>query len=151
MSMHAGAHTVRIHVDHEPYQAPSSTNGEALYALAGIPQHLELFKELNGNQEDQLVTRDAHHLELAQDEHFYSQRTFTIAVNTEQKEIAKRRLSFDDLIRLEFGVPPEGPNIKITVDYSNGPAVNPKGSLRHGQSVRVRNGMEFDVSATDRS
>lgn len=142
---------VRIHIDHEPYQSPTPTTGEALYDMSGIGEHKELFKEVTGGGEDDLIARNDHHLELKQDDHFYSQRAFNIFVNTVEKEVTKRRLSFDDLVRIEFSTEPTGPNIKITIDYSNGPPSNPKGSLRRAQSVRLRNGMEFDVSATDRS
>ena len=151
MDVSVAAHPVRIHIDHEPYQSPNPISGKALYALGDIKEHLELFKEVDGDHEDELIDRNAHHVALTQDDHFYSQRAFDIFVNTVDKAVTKRRLTFDDLVRIEFGVAPQGPNIKITIDYSNGPPANPKGSLRKGQSVRIRNGMEFDVSATDRS
>ncbi len=143
------ADRVRIHIDREPYDSPNPTTGHALYALAAIGDHRDLFREVGGD--NKLVPREAHEVRLTTDEHFYSLRVFTIVVNTEAKEVEKRRLSFDDLVKLAGDLPPEGGNIVITIDYSNGPPENPKGRLRKGHSVLIRNGMEFDVSATDRS
>jgi hypothetical protein len=89
---------VRIHIDREPYHSPNPTTGHALYALAGISEHRDLFREVGGDTEDKLVPRQAHDVRLTTDEHFYSQRVFAIIVNTEPKEVEKRRLSFDDLV-----------------------------------------------------
>ncbi len=151
MSVSVAAHLVRIHIDREPYDSPNPTSGPVLYALADVGEHRELFREVDGDREDELVPRDAEVVHLHENEHLYSQRVFTIFINTEEKEVEKRKLSFDDLVRLAGDLPPPGPNILITIDYSNGPPENPKGALRQGQSVRIKDGMEFDVSATDRS
>ncbi|WGJ15969.1 multiubiquitin domain-containing protein [Methylocapsa sp. D3K7] len=142
---------IRIHVDREPYYSPDPTTGAALYALGGVPEHHDLFREVSGDGEDELIERHARDVRLKLDEHFYSQKVFTIIVDTEAKEVAKNRLTFDDVVKLAFETPPSGPDILITVDYGMGPPENPHGSLRKGQSVRIKNGMVFDVSATDRS
>ena len=143
--------STRIHIDHEPYETPNPTSGRALYALADVEAPRELFREVQGDAEDELVSRHADVVHVRSDDHFYSQQVTTIVVNTEAKEVAKRRLSFDDLVRLAGDLPPPGPNMMITIDYSSGPHRNPKGALRNGESVWIKNGMEFDVSATDRS
>ena len=44
-----------------------------------------------------------------------------------------------------------GENVVITVTYSRGEGGHREGSLRPGESVELKNGMVFDVSATDRS
>lgn len=143
--------STRIHIDHEPYESPNPTSGRALYGLAEVEEPRELFREVQGDVEDELILRHASVVHLRSDDHFYSQQVTAIVVNTESKEVAKRRLSFDDLVRLAGDLPPPGPNMLITIDYSNGPHRNPKGALRKGESVWIKNGMEFDVSATDRS
>lgn len=142
---------IEIHIDREPYRSPNPTTGAALYALADIPHHADLFREAAGDQEDQLVPRNESPVVLTANEHFYSQRVTTIIVNAEEKEVTKRRLSFNDLIKLAFPVPPTGANLMFTIAYRNGPPENPKGHLLEGQSVYVKNGMIFDVTATDRS
>jgi hypothetical protein len=142
---------VRIHIDREPYDSPDHTTGAALYTLGGVDHHHDLFREVAGDAEDELIERNDHPVRLTQDEHLYSQKVFTIIVNAETKEVVKNQLSFEDAVKLAFETPPSGPNILITVDYGMGPPANPQGSLLKGQSVRIKNGMVFDVTATDRS
>ncbi len=72
-------------------------------------------------------------------------------VNAQKREVAEPKLSFDEVVKLAFPIPPEGQNILFTIKYRKGPAVNPKGSLLEGQSVRIKDGMIFDVTPTDRS
>lgn len=144
-------HPVRIHIDREPHETPNPTTGAALYQLGDVGEHHDLFRELDGNQEDELIDRHAAEVHVKQDEHFYSKKVFTIVVNTEEKEVAKNHVSFEELVQLAFEKPPTGPNILITIDYGMGPPKNPSGSLLAGQSVRIKNGMIFDVTATDRS
>lgn len=143
--------SVRIHIDREPYESPSLTTGAALYALGHIAPHRELFREVGGDEEDELVARGAVNVRLKSDEHLYSQKVFTIVVNAQKKEVAEPKLSFDEVVKLAYPVPPDGQNIMFTIKYRNGPKVNPKGSLLEGQSVRIKNGMIFDVTPTDRS
>lgn len=69
-----GKHEVRIHIDRQPYQSPTPTTGEALYNLADIGKHKELFKEATGDHEDKPVARDHTELHLHQDDHFYSEK-----------------------------------------------------------------------------
>lgn len=142
---------VRIHIDRERYESPNPTTGAALYALGGVPEHFDLFREIGGDREDELIERNDHKVHVKEDEHFYSQKVFTIIVNTEKKEVAKNRLTFDEVVKLAFDPVPTGKDVLITVDYAKGPPENPKGSMKKGQTVRIKNGMIFDVTATDRS
>jgi Multiubiquitin len=142
---------VRILIDREPYESPTPTSGAALYQLGHIAPHRELFRETEGDEEDQLVERSSVDLHLRSDEHFYSQKVFSITVNAQKKEVVETKLTFDDVVKLAFSIPPNGQNIMFTIKYRNGPRINPKGSLLEGQSVRIKNGMIFDVTPTDRS
>lgn len=142
---------VRIHIDREAYASRDPTTGEALYRLGEIEHGEELFRELGGNQEDELVPRDATPVNLNLDEHFYSQKTFRLIVNLEEKFVVKKKQSFNDIVKLAYPVPPPGPTPDYTVGYRKGPAANPKGSLVQGQSVKVKDGMIFDVTPSDKS
>lgn len=143
--------TVRIHIDRHAYDSPNPTTGEALYALAGIGPRKDLFREVGGEEEDQPVPRDATQVHLEADAHFYSDRVFTLIVNTEDKDVTERRQSFQDLVLLAFNPPPTGPNVGFTITYRKGPPLNRKGSVVEGQTIRIKNGMIFDVTPTDRS
>lgn len=143
--------TTRIHIDRRRYNSLDPTTGEALYALADIGPRKELFREVDGEEEDQPVPRDGTVIDLVADEHFYSDRVFTVVVNTEDKEVTERRLSFNDVVLLAFNPPPTGPNVGFTITYRKGPPANRKGSLLEGGFVRIKEGMIFDVTPTDRS
>jgi hypothetical protein len=142
---------LRIHIDREIYTSPNPTTGEALYVLAAIPKHRELFREVGGDKEDELIPRDAEKVHLVEDVHFYSQKAVMVAVNGEPFEISETHLSFEEVVKLAFPVPPQGQCIEFTVTYRQGPPANPKGTLTAGHSVKIKDRMKFDVTATDRS
>ena len=144
-------HEVRIHINRQPYESSNPTTGAALYALGQIGAHQELFKEIGGDREDELIPNDDTKVHLKQDEHFYSQRDFVIIVNGQKKTVITKTVTFDEIVKLAFPTPPSGANILYTVSYEDGPKVNPQGSMKEGQTVKVKNGMIFNVTATDKS
>lgn len=79
-------------------------------------------------------------------------KTVTIIVNTREKTVDKNtEISFEEIVSLAYdGSPPTGPYMEFTVMYRRG-AGNKDGSLVAGQSVKVKQGMVFNVTATDRS
>ncbi|NTG08849.1 multiubiquitin domain-containing protein [Rhizobium rhizogenes] len=74
-----------------------------------------------------------------------------IFVNTREKFVDPGRISFSQVVRLAFPELPVGPNTSFTVSYLKGPDDKPEGTLVEGESVKVRKGMRFNVSATDKS
>ena len=78
-------------------------------------------------------------------------RDFKIIVNAREKTVHSEELTFAEVVELAFNPAPSGPNIVITVTYRNGPKENPQGTLTAGNSVKIKNGMHFNVTATDRS
>ncbi|MBS1807628.1 MAG: multiubiquitin domain-containing protein [Acidobacteria bacterium] len=145
-------HEVRIHIDQNPYQSPNPTTGEALYKLGDVPLHHELYREVTGNKEDEVIPNNGDKVHLKEDEHFHTgPREFTIIVNARKKTVAKKKLTFDEIVHLAFNPVPTGPNIMFTITYRHGPPANPEGSLMEGKSVRIKDGMIFDVTPTDKS
>lgn len=146
-------HTVRIHIDRTPYESPNPTTGAALYALADVGHHRDLFKEVDGNHEDELIERDDEKVHLKIDDHFYSQREVTLIVNAQRKPWNETRINYEEVTHLAFPDPgPPGVVITYTVEYEAGPRQNPEGSLtRTSKAVRVKNGMIFHVTETGRS
>jgi hypothetical protein len=63
---------VRVHIDQTRYDSPNPTTGSSLYALAGIRKDRQLFREVDGNREDEPVGLTGHAIQLRQDEHFHS-------------------------------------------------------------------------------
>lgn len=74
-----------------------------------------------------------------------------IIVNGRAKPVHKSELSFDEVVRLAFDNPPTGPDVVFTVTYHKGHGNKPEGSLVQGQTVKVKDGMEFNVTSTNRS
>ena len=80
------------------------------------------------------------------------QETVTIIVNGRQKTVPKNEeITFDAVVALAFPNPPSGDGVQFTVQYTRGDGNKPAGTLVEGQSVKVKNGMEFDVTPTNRS
>jgi hypothetical protein len=155
MEHHEHKHQVRIHIDENPHESPNPTTGEALYKLGHVQPDYDLFREVRGDKEDPIVENDDEPVHLREDEHFHSgpaqPRKYTIIVNGQKKTVTTRMVSFNEIVKLAFPTPPTGANILYTVSYEDGPRVNPQGSLKEGQSVVVKNGMIFNVTATDKS
>lgn len=75
----------------------------------------------------------------------------TIIVNTREKEIEGKEVTYDQIVALAFENPPTGENIEITIAYRDGPGQNKEGTLQPGETVRIKKDMIFDVTATDKS
>jgi hypothetical protein len=72
----------------------------------------------------------------------------TIIVNGREKKVAKDEISFTEVVELS-GLP-STPNTIFTVTYRRGEG-NKEGTLVEGESVKVKDGMIFNVTATDKS
>lgn len=78
--------------------------------------------------------------------------TVTIIVNGRPKTVPKNAtLSYWEIVKLAFDNPQTGDGIQYTVQYTRGQGNKPSGTLVEGQSVKVKDGMEFDVTSTNRS
>lgn len=79
-------------------------------------------------------------------------KTVTIIVNTRPHVVDKNKeISYEEVLDLAYdGAPPSGPNYAFSVMYRRGHG-NKEGSLDPGETVKVKDGMIFVVTATDRS
>lgn len=78
-------------------------------------------------------------------------REITIIVNGRPREVKQTQMSFVEIVKLAF---PEAVFNEITVytvTFKRGPVDRPEGSLVDGESIHLKNGMVFNVSATDKS
>lgn len=78
-------------------------------------------------------------------------KTDTVVVNGVQKEVTSKELTFDQVVDLAFNPRPSGPYWEFTVTYRRGHSEKPEGTLAPGESVKVKDGMIFNVTATDKS
>lgn len=75
----------------------------------------------------------------------------TIIINGQEHQVEKTKHSYQDIINLAFdGSPPAGEFIVITVTYAKGED-GKQGSMEPGDEVNVKDGMVFNVTATDKS
>jgi transcription antitermination factor NusG len=75
----------------------------------------------------------------------------TIVVNGRPREWYENEISFEQVVALAYPDPPQGRNIEYTVSYRRAHGNKPEGTLKVGESVKVKDGMFFDVTATDLS
>lgn len=74
-----------------------------------------------------------------------------IVVNGTDKTVPKGNISYKEVIILAFGTYESSPLIAYTVTYFKGNVNKPKGTLVEGQTVKVKKGMIFNVTRTDKS
>lgn len=76
---------------------------------------------------------------------------FTIIVNGREKIVTQHELSYVDVVRLAFDNPQFNENIVYTVTYKRGPDDRREGTMVEGDTVKVKPGMIFNVTRTDKS
>jgi len=76
-------------------------------------------------------------------------KTITIIVNGRPAQWTEETISFEQVVQLAKLA--TGRNFIYTVTYDRGPAENHQGHLEADQSVKVKAGMIFHATATDRS
>lgn len=144
---------VHIHIDKKLYESPDPTTGDALYLLANASADLELYRDKHGKRDDEPIERGPQMVDLKEGEHFTTDkpRVYTIIVNGQKKTWPNKHISFGEVVKLAFPTPPTGQNILYSVTYEEGPPPNPQGSMVEGDRVKIKDGMVFNVTATDRS
>ncbi len=78
-------------------------------------------------------------------------KEYSVVVNGRPRTVDTKELSFEGLLELAFDPVPSGPNWVFTVTYRRGQGDKPEGSLTAGKTVKVKDGMVFNVTATDKS
>ena len=77
-------------------------------------------------------------------------KNFNLIINAKPTKWDDKTISYSQVVDLAFPPPHKETEI-FTVQYSRGPHDNPQGTLVKGQSVKVKSGMVFDVTRTDKS
>ncbi len=84
-------------------------------------------------------------------EHGHEQKTLTIIVNTREITWDKKEITYDEVAKLAYPAYPEGESIVYTVSFSRGESPRHEGTMVKGDSVKVKNGMVFNVVRSDKS
>lgn len=77
--------------------------------------------------------------------------TITIIVEGTPHQWHKKKINYDEVVTLEMPGYAQHPEITYSVKFTNGPSNRPEGTLVKGESVRVKDGMIFNVSETGQS
>jgi hypothetical protein len=79
------------------------------------------------------------------------EKTYKIIVNAREHDFKGDEITFDQVIILAFGSVSTDPNIAYTVTYKRGHGNKPEGSMVKGDVVKVKEGMIFNATATNKS
>ena len=123
----------------------------AIRLHAAIPDDHELILDSEGDrvlEDDDVVRLKGKGVERVRSR---PAELICIIVNTRQKFVAPGRISFAQLVALAFPDLPIGPNTAFTVSFRKGRGDKPEGTLIEGESIKVKKGMVFNVSATDKA
>ncbi|MCE8522428.1 MAG: multiubiquitin domain-containing protein [Silicimonas sp.] len=88
---------------------------------------------------------------MPKDEKGKPEKEYTIVVNGREKTVTATELGEDDLVALAYENPPTGELICFTITYRRGQGNKPEGTLDEGDTVKLKEGMIFNVTATDKS
>jgi hypothetical protein len=79
-------------------------------------------------------------------------RTTEIIVNGRPREVVGPEVTFDQIVKLAFENPPHGAETIYTVTYRKGGNDHrPEGIMVEGDTIKVKKGTTFNVTATNRS
>ncbi len=143
-----------IKVDKEKIRVQSPITADEILIAAGLdPCEYRLEQKFKDGKTVKLEPEQLVDLREPGIEHFTSipDKDTSIIVNGREKVVEGKKLSFAELIRLAFDSPPTGESICFTVTYRNGPKHNPEGTMVEGGAVKIKCGMVFNVTATDKS
>lgn len=80
------------------------------------------------------------------------EKTVTIVVDGTPYEVPKKDLiSYAEVVTLAYPDYPQHPEITYSVTYDRGHGDKPEGILSPGESVKVKEGMAFNVNRTGQS
>lgn len=78
-------------------------------------------------------------------------KEFSIIVNGREKEVTDKKLSFIEIVTLAFGAITTGANTIYTMTFKRGGDKKREGELVEGDTITIKSGMIFNVTATDKS
>ena len=144
----------KIRVDDEKILVKSPIKAEGVLIASDLePEDYQLVQIFKDGREVELDPDQAIDLRADGVERFKTilLQSKTITVNARQKTVAEKKLSFMEVVALAFNPVPTGDNWVFTVTYYNGPKKNSEGSMVKGDKVKIKKGMVFNVTATDKS
>lgn len=78
-------------------------------------------------------------------------KEFTIIVNGRPRTLTDKKISFAKIVELAFSTTVLDGKTCYTMTYAKGHSGKPNGSMVIGDTVTIKSGMAFNVTATDKS
>lgn len=78
-------------------------------------------------------------------------KEYTIYVNTREKQFTGHNIAFNDVVLLAFGKIETNPETVYTITYRKGDNNKPEGIMDIDDVIKVKNGMIFNATATNKS
>ncbi|MGB1307449.1 MAG: multiubiquitin domain-containing protein [Oceanihabitans sp.] len=127
-----------------------------IMAIAGIDSDRYSLNELRARGVEVTYKDDAEHkIAITKKSCFVScKRDLVInciIVNAREKPWNKDKISFDEVVVLEYGSIVANPNVIYTVNYVKGVPSKPNGTMVKGEVILVNNKMIFNVTQTNKS
>lgn len=107
-----------------------------LLVLGGAPENINLLNIINYKRGKLMESK---------------KKEYKIIVNTQEKTWGEKEISYKEVVILAFGTYSDDSNVVYTVTYSKGDKPHQEGSLVKGKSLKIKNGMIFNVSQTNKS
>lgn len=128
-------------------------SGCTLKQLAGVDaQKYDIFLVVPGDDDELIEDRDLFDLARPGVEHFAAvEINIKVFVNTLPVFVHSRNLTYWEVVRLAYPEAEPGPNSHFTVTFAKGHEGNSLTNLVDGQHVRIKKGMHFNVTPTDKS
>ncbi|MNG23051.1 hypothetical protein D3C84_1076120 [compost metagenome] len=122
-------------------------------SLAGVdPKLYDIFLVIPGDDDELIEDRDLFDLARPGVEHFAAvEINIKVFVNTQQVIVHSRNLTYWEVVRLAYPEAVPDPNAQFTVTFAKGHEGNSMTNLVDGQHVRIKKGMHFNVTPTDKS
>lgn len=144
----------RVLIDDRTFEwGASRITGATIKRLAGVKPHTHDVWQVLLEDEDCFVP-DKEFADLASPavERFVTRPILVrIIVNARPREVHKREVAYWEVVKLAFPEAAPTENTVYTINYARGPHGNPEGSMVAGQHVKVKDGMTFYVTVTDKS
>lgn len=140
--------------DHPEYTNRREQTGASLRRLFDLDDDVDLYIDTMSQNDIAIADNDSvdlgHSNVLITKERDCGPLQINIIVNARPKVATKRRLSYREIVALAFPNP-NFANQVFTVTYCKGPRKKPEGSLSEGDTVKIVEGMEFNVTQTNKS
>jgi len=149
-----GDGTDRFFVDGLSLEWPKKTlTGAAIKTLVGKDgENVELLQEMEDAPDKVIADSDKVNIGARGVEKFKTRKVgVTIFVEGTPHPWNKPKITYAEVVTLEFPDYPQHPEVLYSVTYTKGPNTKPEGDLVKGDTVHVKDGMNFHVSPTGES